>query len=185
MIPFFIENQDGTHGMGRRQCTREYKIDVIQRAIRERLGYAPKQRMRHEVDVIIGISIDEVSRMKPSRLAWQTNRFPLIDELEWSRADCIDYVRQIGMGTPPKSACYVCPYRSNESWKQLKREEPEAFAKAVEFEQAIQKRKAELKFKGTPYLHSRRQPLDQIDFVAIAPDNRELFDNECEGICGL
>ena len=114
-IPFFIENHDGSHGMGRRQCTREYKIDVIHQAIRRRLGYQPRQVMRHKIETILGISTDEASRMRDSRIPWITNRFPLIDELNWSRGDCIRFIKRLGLGEPPKSACYVLTNDSTKS----------------------------------------------------------------------
>ncbi len=41
-IPFFVRNNDGTQGIGRRQCTREYKIDVIKkRPSGKSLGTSP------------------------------------------------------------------------------------------------------------------------------------------------
>lgn len=185
VIPFYMTSLDGTPVMARRQCTREYKIDVIKQAIRKRLGYAKGERVKHKVQQIIGISTDEIIRMKPSRDVWIENVWPLIDELNWARGDCISYVKSLGIGTPPKSSCYVCPYRSAESWKNLKRDEPEAFAAAVAFEREVQRNSERTGFHGAPFLHSSRKPLDQINWDALAPDQRELFGEECEGMCGV
>ena len=185
-IPFFVKNDDGSQGIGRRQCTREYKVDVVRKAVRSRLGYGFRERCKHEVDMLIGISTDEAQRMKDNRTSWMTNRYPLIETLDWNRHDCIEYVRTQGLGDPPKSACYICPYRNNESWKRLKREEPEAFAKAVSFErnmQAKDKTKAG-EYRGTPYLHRSTIPLDEVDFETLAP-TPTLFGEDCEGMCGV
>ena len=185
-VPFFLKHADGSQGMGRRQCTREYKIDVVQKAIRLRLGYEPRKRVKHQVNVNIGISIDEASRMKPSQVGWMTNVFPLI-ELGLSRADCQKYVEATGLGKAPKSACYICPYRSNEGWKQLHDEEPETFKKAVDFDVALRQGGTAACNKGMnaqQYLHRNLVPLSELPFTK---DSRQLdlFDNECEGMCGL
>lgn len=47
-IPFHLRNLDGEKGMGRRQCTKEYKIEPIERKLRELLGV--KFRARVPVD---------------------------------------------------------------------------------------------------------------------------------------
>ena len=39
-MPYFVRNPDGTDGMGRRQCTSEYKLAPINRKVRELLGAA-------------------------------------------------------------------------------------------------------------------------------------------------
>lgn len=184
-IPFYMTSKSGQEGMARRQCTREYKIDVIKKAIRLKLGYPKGDRVKHKVDTILGISTDEASRMKPSQTPWMTNKWPLIEELEWSRGDCFRFIMSFGLGEPPKSACYICPYRSNESWRDMKRDDPEAFESAVRFEAAVRENKERLKFDGDPFLHSSRKPLGKIDWNAIAPESRELFENECEGMCGV
>jgi hypothetical protein len=37
-VPYFVRNPDGSEGMGRRQCTSEYKLSPINRKVRELLG---------------------------------------------------------------------------------------------------------------------------------------------------
>ena len=73
--PFYTLNEQGKKGMGRRQCTREYKITPIAKKIRELCGLKPRQRFpkTEHVEVWVGISTDEVMRMKPSRFWWQKN----------------------------------------------------------------------------------------------------------------
>jgi hypothetical protein len=44
--PFYTLNEKGKKGMGRRQCTREYKITPIAKKIREIMGYKPRQKMK-------------------------------------------------------------------------------------------------------------------------------------------
>ena len=68
-IPFYLVNEDGKKGMLWRQCTNHYKIRPILRHVREMAGGQrgrpfPKNQY---VEMWLGISMDEVTRMKPSR----------------------------------------------------------------------------------------------------------------------
>jgi len=67
--------------MLRRQCTREFKVEPITRKLRELVGLKPRQRAPHYhlVTQFIGLSADEVMRMKPSREHWISHHWPLID----------------------------------------------------------------------------------------------------------
>lgn len=64
-LPFFIRNPNGSNGIMPRQCTREYKIEPIERWIRrDLLGLKPGKRIPKGVTVErwYGISDDEASR---------------------------------------------------------------------------------------------------------------------------
>jgi hypothetical protein len=76
-VPFFTINEKGKKGMGRRQCTREYKITPIAAKIRELLGMKKYARFpkTEYVETWVGISTDEVFRVKESRFWWQKNRW--------------------------------------------------------------------------------------------------------------
>jgi len=178
-IPLYVKRKDGKReGMLWRQCTREYKVEVIRRAIREFLGYRPRQRVKEKVYLWLGISTDEVIRVKPSPIKYIEHRYPLI-ERNMSRHDCLNWMRSNGYPNPPKSACIGCPYHSNEYWKYLKINYPREFADAVDFDRALRKKPRP---EGELYLHRSCQPLDEVDF-SIGQES--LFDNECEGMCGI
>ena len=92
-IPVYLKGRDGEgDGIGRRQCTDNYKIRPIRRRIREMLGLRPRQRVPAvtTVELWLGISTDEAIRMKTSRDRWITNRYPLI-EAGMSRSDCAEW----------------------------------------------------------------------------------------------
>ena len=57
-LPTYVKNPDGTAGMGRRQCSKEYKIVPLRRKIREMVG------LRGTAESWIGISLDEAHRMR-------------------------------------------------------------------------------------------------------------------------
>ena len=81
-IPVYLKGRDGEgDGIGRRQCTDNYKVRPIRRRIRDMLGLRPRQRVPAgtTVELWLGISTDEAIRMKTSRDRWMTNRYPLIE----------------------------------------------------------------------------------------------------------
>lgn len=183
-IPVFM--QDGLKkGIGRRQCTRDFKIDVITKQARKLTGYSritKKQGLL--VNMWIGISTDESQRMKPNRQPWISTRWPLIEE-GMSRQDCFTWMEKHGYQPPPRSACTYCPYHDDQSWLNLATEE---FADAVRKEKQLQAAyAATTEIRGVPFLHSSRVPLDQVVFKPRTYDpydeNTEAV--ECEGMCGL
>ncbi|WP_050400425.1 hypothetical protein [Bradyrhizobium embrapense] len=187
-IPAFLDRGNGEDGLGRRQCTKEYKIEPLLKKQRELLGFAPRKRIpAASMEVWIGISTDEAVRMKPARNAWQVNRWPLIEK-RMSRWDCLQWLRRNGYPEPPKSACTFCPYRSDHQWRDLRNRDPAGWQQAVEVDHAIRSPESgysrHLRLK--PYLHRSMKPLDQVDFSTSEERGQpDLFNNDCEGMCGL
>lgn len=166
-IPWFMPG-----AMGRRQCTREYKLDPIRRKMRELVG------PRGKCSVLIGISADEAHRMKPSRNKWQTHKWPLVD-LRMSRADCLSWMQKNGYPQPPKSSCLGCPYHSDAQWREIKKN-PEEWADVVFIDKIIRKQP---KMKLEQFMHRSCVPIDE---AAFNNDTQaDLFGNECEGMCGV
>ena len=100
-------------GMGRRQCTKQYKLYPIRRNVRMQLnGKTP----RGGCEMWIGISRDEAHRMKPSTVQYITNRWPLI-ERDMTRRDCQRKLEAWGWDTVPRSACCGCPFLSDHDWQ--------------------------------------------------------------------
>ena len=92
-IPVYLKGRHGEgDGIGRRQCTDNYKVSPIRRRIRELLGLGPRQCVPAgtTVELWLGISTDEAISMKTSRDRWIANRYPLI-EAGMSRRDCADW----------------------------------------------------------------------------------------------
>lgn len=184
-IPVFARNPDGTKGILGRGCTRDFKINPIRRKIKE-LENIPRGCKELRCVQCIGISTDEVKRMKPSRDPWWFSRFPLIEK-RISRAVCFDWMEAHGYPLPPRSACVYCPFHSDKEWRRLKLEEPEEFERAVAFEKQLQEvNKQDEAMTSTPFLHSSLKPLETIDFRNdIDRGQQVLWDEECEGMCGV
>ena len=170
-IPYFVRNPDGTEGMGRRQCTSEYKLAPINRKVRELLGARPPEFRRvpkgNIAEQWIGFTTDEIHRVKDQYgVQYLTPRYPLLD-LGMSRKDCIRWLKARGWGSTAKSACIGCPFHGNAQWRDLRDNHPQQWADAVDFDRAIRKGGARgLPLDGEAFLHRSRIPLD------IAPIDR-------------
>ena len=185
--PFFVANPDGTQGMVRRQCTADYKIDPIRAKMRQLIGLRPRQRGPKHVAVRqwIGISLDEVHRVKPATESYIENRWPLI-ELGMRRWDCERWLERQGYPIPPRSACVYCPYRSDREWRWVKDNDPEGWATAVEIDRIMRRGPGRQQLGGDWFVHRSMKPLDEADLRN--DDERgqpDLFGNECEGMCGV
>ena len=187
-IPIYLKGRDGEgDGIGRRQCTDNYKVRPIRRRIREMLGLRPRQRVPSgiSVELWLGISTDEAIRMKTSRDRWIENRYPLI-EAGMSRRDCMEWWAARYNRPLERSACVACPFQSRQRWVETKRRWPELFAEAVEIDDRM---RGGLVLQKTPYLHMTRKPLAEavaLDEVEMgAGEQADGFGNECEGHCGV
>ena len=159
--------------MGRRQCTREYKVDPLRRKMRELVGKGG------QCEVLIGISLDESHRMKPARNLWQHHTWPLID-LRMSRGDCLNWMERNGHPMPPKSSCLACPYHSDQQWKEIKDGPADEWADVVAVDRAI---RVVPGMRLEQFMHRSCKPIDEVEFVNKA--QTDLFINECEGMCGV
>jgi len=177
-MPVFTKNLDGKKGMLRRQCTGEYKINPIQQEVRRLCGIKPHKWFKGQVEMWIGISMDEVERMKDNRTKWITNRWPLI-EAKLTRRDCLEWLKERGYPKPTKSACIGCPFHDDGTWRVMKEQEPDQFADAVDFDQRVRHIS---KLDSEVFLHRSLQPLDEVEFGDANP---RTFVQECEGMCGL
>jgi hypothetical protein len=183
LIPAFVKNPDGSRGIMGRACTYDYKVMTL---IKKQRELAKIKRGQKDVTVTcwIGISYDEVIRMKPSRVAWVQHRWPLV-ERGMRRANCLDWMQSRGYPKPPRSACVYCPFHSDAEWRRLRSEEPQEFARAVQFERDLQETKRRTpNMRGVPFLHSSLTPLDQVDFGETSRQ-MDFFGGECEGMCGV
>lgn len=179
-IPAFIKPYDGSKvGLLPRHCTVDFKITPVLRELKRLAGI---KRGEKAVKVVqwIGISTDEAHRMKDPPKPWIKNRYPLI-ELGMSREDCKAWTKENGYREPPRSACYFCPFHSDEEWLNL---DKESFALAVEFERQLQAANTQNEVsKGVPFLHNSCLPLERVQFKK--GKNKEHWGNECQGMCGM
>ena len=173
-----------------RQCTADYKIkpvyDFIKSDTKVRLGKSC--HAARPAYTCVGITMDEVTRVKPSSVQYINNMYPLIAK-RMTTTDCLAYMDGIGYPLPSRSACIGCPYHSNEEWKRIKDESPSEFEDACEFDEKLREqglthpRHPDGKFVNRIYLHNSMKPLREADFENDTEDF--LQQEDCEGGCFL
>jgi hypothetical protein len=185
-MPFFSRAADGSVALLKRQCTKDYKIEPIERRTREILGlrYRSPWPKSPVVELWMGISVEEQRRARVSDARWKTHRFPLMFDLPkaFRRHDCLLWLQEQGYPMPPRSACIGCPFHSQEEWRAI-RADPEAWESAVEFDAAIRRKGGH---RGDLFLHRQAVPLPMVDLSSSAERGQaELgFREECLGYCG-
>ena len=186
-VPVFVSNPNGTKAVAARQCTTHYKIRPIYKEIKKRLNVKTGKRVPKDkqVEMWLGISADESSRIKPSKDEWIDRRFPLVD-MDLTRADAFKWFNENYPGRRlPRSACVGCPYHDDMEWGWIKENEPDSFRDAVHVDWSLRNVPAARgSLRGTAYLHKSRKPLDTIDF-SEAQNYDDYMIDECEGLCGV
>jgi len=186
-LPYFTKDENGKRGMTRRQCTMDYKITPLTRKQRELAGIAPRKKYKeHLVTTIIGISSDEIERMRDASFSWMRNEYPLLD-LGMTRTDCLKWCEHNGYPTPPRSACLGCPFKSRDEWR-LVRENEEDWKDVIEIDNHIrtQEFRDKTKLRSQLFLHKSGVPLEDADLRTPEEYGQfSLFNQECEGMCGM
>lgn len=170
-VPFYTAS-----GLGARQCTYQYKLRPLYRKVRELLG---GKTPKGGCEMWVGISTDEITRMKDARVQYIKNRFPLI---EWgmSRNDCLQWLKRQGYPTPPRSACLGCPFKRDSEWRHTRDSNPTEWAETVEADKQIRLA------SGKPqFMHRTLKPLDEVDLSTPEDHGQLNFLSECEGMCGV
>lgn len=156
-------------GRIKRQCSAEYKWQRIEQWIRRNILHLKPYQKSPRYAVIehwLGISTDEPRRLRPLRNPWEIVRYPLVQDLDMSREDCLAWHREHGYPRPPRSACVGCPNHSDDEWREMARISPDEYREAVEFDRSIRKLGGML---GDTYLHRSCRPIDEA--LGIPADN--------------
>lgn len=157
-----------TGAPGNRSCTHDYKIAVVAKWLKQHGA-----TNANPAEVMIGISTDEYHRANNKKtLPYEIATYPLLD-FKLDRTACADIIRQAGLPVPPKSSCFFCPFHRLQTWREMRRDEPELFWKSVELERHINTVRANLDRKPC-YLTDRKMPLDQ----AAQEAGPTLFDGD-------
>lgn len=185
--PFYCLNEDGSKAILTRVCTVEYKVNPLIREMRAQLGFAKGQRIKNaQATQYIGISLDEVTRMKESpHPNWLTNRWPLVEK-RINRNGCFRWMEKHGYPKPPRSACTFCPYHADDYWRYLKNEFPEEFEEACLFDEAIRGGVNKTTAKAL-FLHRELIPLRDVDLRSDIDKGQLTLGfsalDECDSVC--
>ena len=104
-------------------------------------------------------------------------------EKEISRKQCLEWMEKNNYPRPPRSACTFCPYHSNKEWRLIK-ENKEEWDSAVEFDKKIRNGFVKGNLESELFLHKSAVPLEDAD-LDEKNDQQDLFDDDCEGMCGV
>lgn len=162
---------------GNRACTKDFKIMVVARWLRQHGSTKDNPAM-----VGMGISLDEFQRMRSdSGIAYETLDYPLID-LRLDRQQCANIIRDAGLPIPPKSSCWFCPFHSLKRWQEMRQDEPELFWKAAALEEWLNQKRENMLGKDKVWLTRKLIPLARAT-TELAQDS--LFEDDmCEsGYC--
>lgn len=175
-IPSFTVGKKGEACLGKRQCTKHWKIVPVQKECRRITGTTRKRIPSGSFVVWNGISTDEAHRQKDSRAHWIRNRCPLLEK-RMSRVACLEWMKARGFPEPPKSACVFCPFQGPKQWRAHKADH-EAWGMILRVD-------AQLEARGE-FLTSELKRIGECDFSTDADSGQGLlWGNECEGMCGV
>lgn len=197
-IPAFTSARPGkAEGMVRRQCTKEYKTEVVERTIRrEILGLSKGERVLPDVRIhqYLGLSYDEPGRIirvkaRFQEIRWAEAHFPLFD-MEMTRRGCVSWLqKRFPDRVIPRSACVFCPYHDNREWRAIKEGNPEDWKRAVAIDEALRgEALAARNLVQKLYVHRSCVPLAEADLRDVDDRRGQQlfgFTQECEGMCGL
>ena len=162
LIPAFTR-QRGTLGRLPTFCSNEWKRRVIMRWIREQ-GVT-------DAEMWLGISTDEMERMKHSDVQWLRHVYPLIELRPTNRRQCGELILSAGLPMPHKSRCWMCPHQNKKEWQTLGAGDLE---KALTFDTEIRAKDAAV------YVHYSGKPLAE---ALNEPELQMSFDGCDSGVC--
>lgn len=179
-IPIPVRMSNGAPG--NRTCTADFKIKAVDK-------WCKQQKLTH-VTVGLGFSIDESRRAAnkpesfvPGERLQKRFDFPLF-ELGFTRLQSIRLVERAGLPTPPRSACWFCPFKSRGEWIEDKKHRPDIVQRTAILE-SILNRKRDNIGKDRVYIHPSTGGRMHAMPNAIG-DQMSLFEETCDsGHCGL
>jgi hypothetical protein len=182
-VPLPMYRSKGSPGL--HSCSVTFKIEQIDKWIKKQ-GWL-------EVEVGIGISIDEFTRMKSE--AWKTKDYgaklgfrkklyhPLIHK-RISRNDCHSIIEKSGLPQPPKSACWFCPMSKPPEWLRMKQNNPDLFNRAVALEKHLNNKRGVFSPSSDyVFLHRYLSPLDLAVADQATLPGFESTAELCDGYC--
>lgn len=162
-----------------KKCTREYKVAPKEKEIRRLMKAGG-------FDTVVdwrGLTMEELSRVKPDKRNYFYVRWPLL-ELRLRRGDCERHAFDVTGIHFTWSACKVCPARCADvrSMREIKENEPEAWKEIVEFDLWFRRLPG---MRSETFLNRQLVPMSQMD-LSLASDNyaNDLFGCESDS-CGL
>lgn len=165
-IPWWTLGDDGKESKMPRNCTIDFKVEMISKYIRwEVLGYRKKQRLKpHDIKahgMHMGFSLEEKRRCKESQNRMFVNKFPLVD-MEWTRAESYAYCLDVWGLDTKASACSFCPYHQNYFFKHLKENHPEEYMELLKVDHLLRDKSPKPPMQSKLFISRSRKRLDEL-----------------------
>lgn len=165
-VPFWTVNEDGKKGKMLRNCTLEYKINLIQKYVRwEILGYKKGQRTKPEDmkihEMHIGFSYEERRRCRENPHKMFYNVFPLVD-MKLERKDNYAYIKDVWGLETKASACTFCPFHRNYFFQYLKTNAKQEYRDLVAFDHLLETEQPNTKITSKLYISRSRKRIAEL-----------------------
>lgn len=180
VMPFWTRNKK-TGSVGKtpfKACTMSFKINQIMKELRIRENIKTFNKKRHKINLFIGYSIDEISRVKPNPLSYCENHAPLID-LKADKEDCIKYVeKELGF-KPQSSVCNMCYANDFNRVYQIYKNDIDGWKKLLRLDQAMNDKPKTHKLKDDVFMFKWQADnnvrLKNVDMEKMKERQRKLY----------
>lgn len=177
-IPWWTLKEDGYKSCMPRNCTIDYKVELITKYVRwDLLGYRKGQWLRDEDkkahEMHMGFSAEEKRRCKESPNKMFVNKFPLV-EMGYTRADSYAYIRETWGLDTKASACCFCPFHRNHFYQHLKINSPAEYKKLLELDELLQNKNPKPPMDSDLFISRNRVRL--ADLTPEDCDDAEYFE---------
>ena len=182
--PFFVMGPRGSGILGR-HCTDNWKRKPVNRWLSAELQRRGLKKTEGVVDLWLGITLDEITRMRVSTTKYINHVFPFLQSLKpaWRRQDVKDWLVENDLELPVKSSCVFCPYRDRATWRDIKLNYPECWERAIKLDEKIR----HMKNNYLCFVYHDRKPLAECDLRSPIDLGQMTIweDEECSGNCFL
>lgn len=165
-IPFWSIDENGKRGKMMRNCTLDYKINLMIKFVRlNLLGYRKGQRIKSEDikahEMHLGFSKEEERRCKENPHKMFVNKFPLV-EMNLTRVDNYAYIKEVWGLDTKASACCFCPFHTNYFFAYIKENDKENHEKIVAFDEMLEREQPNTKIRSRLYISRSRKRISEL-----------------------
>lgn len=165
-IPWWTIKEDGHKSKMPRNCTIDYKVELISKYVRwELLGYKKGQRLRPEDkkahEMHMGFSYEERKRCKESPNPMFVNKFPLV-YMGLVRADNYAYIQDVWGLETKASACSFCPFHRNYFFAYMKNNVPDDYRRLVEIDNLLRDKNPKPPMDSDLFISHSRKRLEDL-----------------------
>ena len=150
---------------GFNRCSQKHKIGPQEKFCNHHPQCRAVWQAGGRVTRFIGYDAGERKRYVRSRKHNETdkkyeNRYPLIEDWNWTRDDCIRAIQEAGLPLPGKSSCFFCPSMKRQEVEALKQQHPDLYRRALAIEENAMPNLKTVKGLGRNYAWKERYGME-------------------------